>query len=208
MPLTKQQLLIPRVMCVYKVYVLIDPTDNIIKYVGMTKNNLDKRLTLHCNNTPINKERNPEKFEWVMGLRKIGLKPIIQLVDSFSSELEAISNEKKLTDSFFESGVPIYNKYSGRSMSESAKIKASIKRIGKPLPRSVTIASIEKRKKSVIQLTKGMQFVKRWEFIIDASRALNIDRGDITKRCKNGNTIGGFKWMYEADYQEYQKQKQ
>ena len=68
------------------------------------------------------------------------------------------------------------------------------------LPISMTIAASQKRKKSVVQLSADGSFIKKWDFISDAAKALNIDRGDITKRCKDGNKAKGFRWMYETEY--------
>jgi len=204
MPLTKEQLLIPRVH-EYKVYVLIDPIDNLIKYVGCTRNDLKRRLSLHCNSNVLDKKKNPEKYEWAMRLVSVGLRPIIVPLFTFNSKKEAFTQEHILTESLKKLGVKLFNKYSGSRISESAKTKASNRLKGKPLPISMTIAASQKRKKSVVQLSADGSFIKKWDFISDAAKALNIDRGDITKRCKDGNKAKGFRWMYET---EYLKQKE
>lgn len=71
-----------------KIYVLKDPRDNSIRYVGKTINSLNKRLSNHM----CDKRRN-HRTSWIKSLKNIELKPIIEEIDStedfdFSSILE------------------------------------------------------------------------------------------------------------------------
>lgn len=57
--------------------------------------------------------------------------------------------------------------------------------------------------KSVIQLTKNNKFIKEWNSISEASRALNISHISIIKTCKGEiNSGGNFVWMYKNDYEK------
>ena len=53
-------------------------------------------------------------------------------------------------------------------------------------------------KVEILQLSKDKKFIKKWESLSDASRALNINAGNINK-CLKGKTrsCGGFTWEYE-----------
>lgn len=65
------------------------------------------------------------------------------------------------------------------------------KRVGKP----------SHLRKPVIQYTKDMQFVKKWEYITEAADALNIHLSCISACCKgkkNHSTAGGFIWRYAS----------
>ena len=53
-------------------------------------------------------------------------------------------------------------------------------------------------KKIVFQYTKDKKFIKKWNFISEASRTLNITKGNIGKCLKNKRkTAGGFIWLQE-----------
>lgn len=62
-----------------KIYTLTDPITNEIRYVGKTTKTLDERLTYHYYN--LKKTKNKHKIHWFGKLSKLGLKPIIELVD-------------------------------------------------------------------------------------------------------------------------------
>ena len=53
-------------------------------------------------------------------------------------------------------------------------------------------------KVEVLQLSKDKKFIKKWDSLSDASRALNISIGNISK-CLKGKTqsCGGFIWEYK-----------
>lgn len=53
--------------------------------------------------------------------------------------------------------------------------------------------------KPVNQLSKNGDFIKRWDSITDAHKALNIDMSQISGVCKHKKeyvTAGGYKWEY------------
>lgn len=58
------------------IYVLIDPLDNLVKYVGQTKN-IQKRYTSHLND-----KSNTLKSSWIKSLKSQNLKPILELIDA------------------------------------------------------------------------------------------------------------------------------
>lgn len=57
-----------------------------------------------------------------------------------------------------------------------------------------------KNAKPVIQLTKDNVVINRFDSIMKAAEALNIDHGHISSVCKNKRkTAGGYKWKYERE---------
>lgn len=63
-------------------YILKDPRNEEIRYVGRTKNDLKTRLNGH-----INKQGSlGHKFYWIKQLKGLGLKPIIEEIDSIEIE--------------------------------------------------------------------------------------------------------------------------
>lgn len=61
-----------------KIYKLIDPISNEVRYVGKTINSLEYRLYKHINDKPLH---NTYKHNWIQSLIKLNLKPIIQLIE-------------------------------------------------------------------------------------------------------------------------------
>jgi|SRR5579872_631720 len=61
----------------YSIYTLIDPREpEDIRYVGLTKRNIQRRLTEHCTPREINLHRN-HRTNWIRELLKAGVKPLI-----------------------------------------------------------------------------------------------------------------------------------
>lgn len=61
---------------IHKVYTLLDPTNNQIRYVGVTWLLIENRLATH-----LSCKLNKEKHKWILGLKKQGLMPIIEIVE-------------------------------------------------------------------------------------------------------------------------------
>lgn len=61
-----------------KIYMLIDPRDSKIRYIGKTKQSLKKRLINHIVNS---KHKKTHKDCWIMNLLNNNFKPQIELID-------------------------------------------------------------------------------------------------------------------------------
>ena len=72
-----------------KIYILIDPNTNKIRYVGMTKLSLEHRLSLHLRE----KTKLTHKSYWIQSLKKDNKKPIISQIDS-SDNVEELSRKE------------------------------------------------------------------------------------------------------------------
>ncbi len=71
----------------YKLYVLICPIDNMVRYVGITSQSLKERLRGHC------KEKRSYRWNWINKLKTQGKKPIIKLVCENLTEKQACAME-------------------------------------------------------------------------------------------------------------------
>lgn len=77
----------------YKVYVLLSPLDNTVRYIGITSTTLSRRLKEHLK---AKKRNNIHKFHYIQKLKNLNLKPIIQLVAENLSREEACALEIQL----------------------------------------------------------------------------------------------------------------
>jgi len=59
------------------IYILIDPRDNMVRYVGKA-NNVSQRYKAHLNRA---RKHQIHKANWVNQLKELGLKPIINIID-------------------------------------------------------------------------------------------------------------------------------
>ena len=73
-----------------KIYGLVDPRTNTIRYVGKTKQSLKIRLSRHINDKP---KHNTYKYNWICSLKKEGVVPIIIELES-CDETNWIEREK------------------------------------------------------------------------------------------------------------------
>lgn len=66
------------------IYILQDPRNNLVKYVGKS-NNPRRRYTSHLVYTPKNKSH---CHRWIQSLKKKGLKPIMTVIDEITGDWE------------------------------------------------------------------------------------------------------------------------
>lgn len=66
------------------IYILQDPRNNLVKYVGKS-NNPHRRFLSHLWETPKNKSY---CYKWIQNLKKKGLKPIMTVIDELTGDWE------------------------------------------------------------------------------------------------------------------------
>lgn len=73
----------------YKIYSLNEPNSDIVRYIGLTKNELKKRYEGH-----FSRVNNPShKASWVKGLRNKGLRPSMILIEDGLTKEQALQKE-------------------------------------------------------------------------------------------------------------------
>jgi hypothetical protein len=72
-----------------KIYTLVDPITNQVRYVGITEGTLHNRLLGHLKEARARKEFNPNrKHKWINSLLSTGIPPVILLIDEVDSDPE------------------------------------------------------------------------------------------------------------------------
>lgn len=109
-----------------RIYALIDPRDNLVKYIGKTKTIGNKRYNQHLVDW---KRRTSKSCSWIKHLLSINLKPIEEIIEENISEQELNSKEIKYIALFKACGANLKNHtiggegHNGQKMSEKSKIK-------------------------------------------------------------------------------------
>lgn len=164
------------------IYVLIDPRDNEVRYVGKTSNP-KYRLSGHI--SECKKESTKHyRARWIRSLLKDNIKPIIKFIkacplndfEKFETEYIKIFKSDKLTNSD-ETG-----------QGNSCRIKEVIDRMSKP------------KSRKVYQYDLDGNFLKEFRSARVAAKELNTNHGGIS-RCCNGEYkhTQGFIFKYEKN---------
>lgn len=108
-----------------KIYYLMDPETNQIRYVGKTVSTLRERLYSHIYNTKIK----THKSGWIKSLKTRGLKPTIELIEEVSDDIWA--DEERFYISYFRFlGFDLTNMSDGGELDNTGK-KFSKETVGK-----------------------------------------------------------------------------
>jgi predicted GIY-YIG superfamily endonuclease len=86
----------------YCIYVLINPINGVVFYVGKT-NNPKARLSGHCSGSD-----NKKKAEFI---KSIGVKPKMKVIKWFRSETRALMAESLMIKRYRKIGVELYNRH-------------------------------------------------------------------------------------------------
>jgi hypothetical protein len=159
-----------------KIYKLIDPISNEIKYIGQTKDSLQKRLVSHLHDAFSNRERrfSQNKKLWIISLFENFKIPKIELIEEVEDK---IAHKKE---------------------------KYYINLYGKKLLNIVyndnidLLLNISKHKSILIyQYDLEGNFIQEWESITKASKNLNIENSNICFAANGKRKIAGnFQWSY------------
>lgn len=108
----------------YKIYKLVDPIDESIRYVGLTFNSLKQRLKSHRN-----EKSKSHKTNWINHLKGLGQSPYIELIETVSDYNEACEREIFWIDKLKKEGHNLTNHASGgnknKKMSNEVRLKMS-----------------------------------------------------------------------------------
>jgi hypothetical protein len=182
------------------VYRLIDPRNNIVKYIGITKS-ISERLRKH-----LSSKSRTLKNNWIKSLLKKDLKPICQVIDYSFTREDVNIKEKYWIIKHKEWGFDLLNMTDGgdggntfqgkkHTIETIQKIRNS--KIGKK--RSINNKS--KRKKVAQICPKTGCFINFFESVVSASNLTGSSKTNIAKYCngsikKSIKLVNGFKWKY------------
>ena len=165
------------------IYVLLDPRNNNIKYLGKTTKTLEKRLSGHMTDKTINR-----KSSWIKSLKSQNLKPIIKLIDMVEDDWEFweeywISNIKML-------GIELLNHTNGGegmygyipTQETREKLSKAFKGRKKSKEWLEKIGISNSKLINVFNL-KG-ELINSFKSITKASKYLNVQKSHISSCCK------------------------
>jgi len=118
-----------------KIYGLIDPRTNQIRYIGKTIRSLGDRLSQH-----MYEKAKHHRAMWILGLKYIGLQPQIVLIETIPLEGNWIAAERKWIAYYKSMGYSLVNKTDGGEgviglkHSDASRKKMSLQHLGKKLP--------------------------------------------------------------------------
>ena len=167
---------------IYKVYKLIDPITSRVRYVGVTTQKLNDRLSQHIYD---GKHKNySHKINWIKSLLSKHVKPYIELIEECDEynwrhrEKFWISNYEGLTNSTIGGEGVVLN-----------KSKSSISR------------STDAHKIPIVQLDIHGNYIRDYESLTEASNLLKIPNSNISGVI-NGNfkTTRGFHFVKKENY--------
>lgn len=174
-----------------KIYVLIDPINNNIRYVGKTKqSNINKRLMGHIR---MSKKQNKTKKErWISNLLKRGFKPDIKIIEECNNDewekremfwIEYYSRIYNLTNGTIGGdGIRdahgqkngMYGKKHSKESKDKMRIKAH-ERIGIKNSRS----------RKIYQYDINGNFMKEWKYCKEVLNEYNLSTGNLSSAAKN-----------------------
>src|SRR5712691_11915834 len=91
----------------HTIYALIDPRNDVVRYIGMTATPLGHRLYLHLTNE---RGKRTKKTEWIRELQQADLQPNIQaLEENIENAQQAGRRERHWIHHYLDSGAPLTN---------------------------------------------------------------------------------------------------
>jgi hypothetical protein len=191
------------------IYKLLDPITNEIRYIGKTKEALNKRLGKHI----FNRTGNSKVQKWCRKLHKENKRPIIELIEKCSfdkweeREKYWIAFYRNRSDKILNILDGGDNHSTGFKHTEEAKRRISILN-SRPKSKEWIKNSTEAMRKAVakpiIQYALDGTFIKKWDSFCYASKKLKLSKNyksaikNIHACCNHKRkTAYGFKWEYE-----------
>lgn len=173
-------------MKIGKIYCLIDPFSYEIRYVGFTTNTLNNRFSSHKYDA-LKRKASTYKDKWFRSCNKKGKLPIISLVED---DIPYDKWEEK--ENYY------INKYKHLTNIKPGGAGIIVNRDKTSIDRSNSC-----RKKTIVQLNIDGSFVKQYDCIRDAERALGfIKSSRIGVVCNNkAYSAYGYRWAFLEDYQ-------
>ena len=133
----------------YYIYTLSDPITQEVRYIGLTTKSLKSRFSAHCS-----KKNKSYKSNWITSLKRKGLKPIIEVLDTASDFEELKDLEMYWIAQFKQWGFKLLNLTNGGDGALGYKHrKESIELMKQKL-------LLRPKKPPIIRMTKEEQYAK------------------------------------------------
>lgn len=89
----------------YSVYALVDPRDDTIRYIGMSKN-VWRRYAMHL---LIPSKGAASKTAWIKRLKEIDLAPLLTILETAETEEDALKRETYWIKHYLKQDTPLLN---------------------------------------------------------------------------------------------------
>lgn len=188
------------------VYRLSSPENNVVKYIGITKD-LSARYRKHITQT----SKRTLKNNWIKSLLKRGVKPIMTVIDGAETREEANILEKYWIIKHKDWGFDLKNMtnggdggdtMSGRKLTTEQRKKISDKNKGNKRPDLADMNRL-RLSREVLQIDpETLSVIARFKSVSEASELTGCSKTNIAKFA-NGNIkptikrVGGYIWKYE-----------
>lgn len=182
----------------YKLYYLVDPESREIRYVGVTKQKLQQRLSAHiCEPFCKTRKISNHKTNWISSLVNKGLKPEINLLQTFNTEADVFAAEIYWIGYFTEAGCALTNNCAGGkgtlNPSKETRKKMSDAKAGRPSPKKGIPTGTSSRRRSILCITNNTIYTS----LAEAAEILDINRPSISNVLSGKrNHTGGFRFQY------------
>ena len=182
----------------YTVYGLADPATDMIRYIGITRLSLEKRLKKHCYSSEA--ITNPHKHRWIASL---GCKPTIMALKENLSEAQACTKEIELIATY-RSKKPgqLTNIHEGGNLppkgnSEERKKLLSKNWKGNKNPNFGKVLGSHPTSKKIRCTNVATNKIMTFDSRLQAASFLERDPTTITHAVKRNLTCNGWKCSYE-----------
>lgn len=191
------------------IYKLLHPKTLEVRYIGKTKESLNRRLNKHL----YNKKANSKVSKWCKHLYAEGLTPIIELIERV--DFHIWEEREKYWISFYRNIVPNLLNITdggdvgsqGHKHTEKAKQRISLLN-SRPKSKEWIYKAAEAmrntRATSILQFNKNGLFIKKWKSFYEAAYYLYPENPkafikNVHQCCNNKRKSGyGFIWKYES----------
>jgi len=178
------------VMKTHTVYALINPMNGNPFYVGETTD-LYNRISKHLG---CKDKHNYEKNNFIKSLLDTGVKPNIEILEyDIDSKEVAEKIESEFILKYKLKCFVLFNKNNGGN-------KPPLQIANRTKEQKENAVKCSPQRKTVLQYTKNMEFVKEFIGVREACRETNIDHRSISQVASGSTTrktAGGFKWIYK-----------
>jgi hypothetical protein len=193
------------------IYTLQDPISLEIRYIGLTSQKLNVRLSAHW--TTFNNKKS-HKVHWIKKLKKLNQKPIIKELDVAYSLKEAADLEKYWISQFKTWGFKLTNTTDGgegalgykHDLETMLRMK-QIQALKPKKPKKPKLSKEEqyllisqKLSRPVLQYDLNGIFIKKWNSILEAAKSFGCKSSTIRHALVNNTRVSqNYFWRYCKD---------
>ena len=176
------------------------------KYIGITQQTPERRWKNGKGYSTQHFARAIQKYGWNNFEHTILMSNLTKNQACYYERLyikkyETTSPEKGYNETLGGDGGGMYNKHHTQSAKEKISEARKIIGFSEAHKRHISESKAGVKHhlaKPVYQYSKDGTFIKKWDYMNEAAKNLNLSRGSISNVCRGrGKTSGGFVWSYQ-----------